>query len=166
MFLKSKDFKMTEKRISNIEDNISMIHQNLGSIDVKTKEILEKQYDNTYIKDTNKSILTVTKKLLKIEKLLEEYTQNLEINEYFSSYKNNTINLEKKFDELKIENTDEVKEFFAEYIKELVNLRADVNTMARYFNSEIKNIRNSIKDIQENEEYEDHWTEDNPDFVI
>ncbi len=166
MFLKSKDFKMTEKRISNIEDDISMIHQNLGSIDVKTKEILEKQYDNTYIKDTNKSILTVTKKLLKIEKLLEEYTQNLEINEYFSSYKNNTINLEKKFDELKIENTDEVKEFFAEYIKELVNLRADVNTMARYFNSEIKNIRNSIKDIQENEEYEDHWTEDNPDFVI
>ncbi|MCZ6174939.1 hypothetical protein [Campylobacter ureolyticus] len=166
MFLKSKDFKMTEKRISNIEDNISMIHQNLGSIDVKTKEILEKQYDNTYIKDTNKSILTVTKKLLKIEKLLEEYTQNLEINEYFSSYKNNTINLEKKFDELKIENTDEVKEFFAEYIKELVNLRADVNTMARYFNSEIKNIRNSIKDIQENDEYEDHWTEDNPDFVI
>ena len=95
MFLKSKDFKMTEKRISNIEDDISMIHQNLGSIDVKTKEILEKQYDNTYIKDTNKSILTVTKKLLKIEKLLEEYTQNLEINEYFSSYKNNTINLEK-----------------------------------------------------------------------
>ncbi len=166
MFLKSKDFKMTEKRISNIEDNISMIHQNLGSIDVKTKEILEKQYDNTYIKDTNKSILTVTKKLLKIEKLLEEYTQNLEINEYFSSYKNNTINLEKKFDELKIENTNEVKEFFAEYIKELVNLRADVNTMARYFNSEIKNIRNSIKDIQENDEYEDHWTEDNPDFVI
>lgn len=166
MFLKSKDFKMTEKRISNIEDNISMIHQNLGSIDVKTKEILEKQYDNTYIKDTNKSILTVTKKLLKIEKLLEEYTQNLEINEYFSSYKNNTINLEKKFDELKIENTDEVKEFFAEYIKELVNLRADVNTMARYFNSEIKNIRNSIKDIQENDEYKDHWTEDNPDFVI
>lgn len=166
MFLKSKDFKMTEKRISNIEDNISMIHQNLGSIDVKTKEILEKQYDNTYIKDTNKSILTVTKKLLKIEKLLEEYTQNLEINEYFSSYKNNSINLEKKFDELKIENTDEVKEFFAEYIKELVNLRADVNTMARYFNSEIKNIRNSIKDIQENDEYEDHWTEDNPDFVI
>lgn len=166
MFLKSKDFKMTEKRISNIEDNISMIHQNLGSIDVKTKEILEKQYDNTYIKDTNKSILTVTKKLLKIEKLLEEYTQNLEINEYFSSYKNNTINLEKKFDELKIENTDEVKEFFVEYIKELVNLRADVNTMARYFNSEIKNIRNSIKDIQENDEYEDHWTEDNPDFVI
>ncbi|MCZ6164223.1 hypothetical protein [Campylobacter ureolyticus] len=166
MFLKSKDFKMTEKRISNIEDNISMIHQNLGSIDVKTKEILEKQYDNTYIKDTNKSILTVTKKLLKIEKLLEKYTQNLEINEYFSSYKNNTINLEKKFDELKIENTDEVKEFFAEYIKELVNLRADVNTMARYFNSEIKNIRNSIKDIQENDEYEDHWTEDNPDFVI
>lgn len=166
MFLKSKDFKMTEKRISNIEDNISMMHQNLGSIDVKTKEILEKQYDNTYIKDTNKSILTVTKKLLKIEKLLEKYTQNLEINEYFSSYKNNTINLEKKFDELKIENTDEVKEFFAEYIKELVNLRADVNTMARYFNSEIKNIRNSIKDIQENDEYEDHWTEDNPDFVI
>lgn len=166
MFLKSKDFKMTEKRISNIEDNISMIHQNLGSIDVKTKEILEKQYDNTYIKDTNKSILTVTKKLLKIEKLLEKYTQNLEINEYFSSYKNNTINLEKKFDELKIENTDEVKEFFAEYIKEIVNLRADVNTMARYFNSEIKNIRNSIKDIQENDEYEDHWTEDNPDFVI
>lgn len=166
MFLKSKDFKMTEKRISNIEDNISMIHQNLGSIDIKTKEILEKQYDNTYIKDTNKSILTVTKKLLKIEKLLEKYTQNLEINEYFSSYKNNTINLEKKFDELKIENTDEVKEFFAEYIKELVNLRADVNTMARYFNSEIKNIRNSIKDIQENDEYEDHWTEDNPDFVI
>lgn len=166
MFLKSKYFKMTEKRISNIEDNISMIHQNLGSIDVKTKEILEKQYDNTYIKDTNKSILTVTKKLLKIEKLLEKYTQNLEINEYFSSYKNNTINLEKKFDELKIENTDEVKEFFAEYIKELVNLRADVNTMARYFNSEIKNIRNSIKDIQENDEYEDHWTEDNPDFVI
>lgn len=166
MFLKSKDFKMTEKRISNIEDNISMIHQNLGSIDVKTKEILEKQYDNTYIKDTNKSILTVTKKLLKIEKLLEKYTQNLEINEYFSSYKNNTINLEKKFDELKIENTDEVKEFFAEYIKELVNLRADVNTMARYFNSEIKNIRNSIKDIQENDEYEVHWTEDNPDFVI
>lgn len=166
MFLKSKDFKMTEKRISNIEDNISMIHQNLGSIDVKTKEILEKQYDNTYIKDTNKSILTVTKKLLKIEELLEKYTQNLEINEYFSSYKNNTINLEKKFDELKIENTDEVKEFFAEYIKELVNLRADVNTMARYFNSEIKNIRNSIKDIQENDEYEDHWTEDNPDFVI
>lgn len=166
MFLKSKDFKMTEKRISNIEDNISMIHQNLGSIDVKTKEILEKQYDNTYIKDTNKSILTVTKKLLKIEKLLEEYTQNLEINEYFSSYKNNTINLEKKFDELKIENTNEVKEFFVEYIKELVNLRADVNTMARYFNSEIKNIRNSIKDIQENDEYEVHWTEDNPDFVI
>lgn len=166
MFLKSKDFKMTEKRISNIEDNISMIHQNLGSIDVKTKEILEKQYDNTYIKDTNKSILTVTKKLLKIEKLLEKYTQNLEINEYFSNYKNNTIDLEKKFDGLKIENTDEVKEFFAEYIKELVNLRADVNTMARYFNSEIKNIRNSIKDIQENEEYEDHWTEDNPDFVI
>ena len=65
-----------------------------------------------------------------------------------------------------LENTDEVKEFFAEYIKELVNLRADVNTMARYFNSEIKNIRNSIKDIQENDEYEDHWTEDNPDFVI
>ena len=26
--------------------------------------------------------------------------------------------------------------------------------------------RNIRKDIQENDEYEDHWTEDNPDFVI
>lgn len=161
MFLKSKDFKMIEKRISTIENNISLIHYILGGIDTKTKEILEKQYDNTYIKDTNKSILDVTKKLLKIEKLLEEYTQKLEINKHFSSYRNNTINLEKKFDGLKTENIDEVKECLAEYIKDITNLRVDMNFMAKYFSDEIKNIRNSIKDIQENAEYEDDCIEDN-----
>ncbi|QKF65554.1 hypothetical protein [Campylobacter corcagiensis] len=149
MFLKSKDFKMIEKRISTIEDNISMINCNLGRIDVNIKEILEKQYDDTYIKDANKSILYVTKKLLKIEKLLEEYTQKLKIDKYFSSYQNNTINLEKKLDGLKIENINEVKEFFAEYIKETMNLRIDVNLITKYFNDEIKRMKNDMEDIKD-----------------